>query len=98
MVSSQSVGYPLTIIATVELITDGVEEIDDARRAFLEAPQVQQCYYVTGQLDFVVVMLVADMSEYEELTRRLFFKYSNLRKFNTYVCMDKVKTGMQVPI
>lgn len=98
VISGESVGYPLTIIALVELSTDTMEEMDHARKAFLNAPEVQQCFYVTGTLDFVMVIIVRSMSEYEELTRRLFYKNNNVKKFNTHVCMDQVKAGMHLPI
>jgi len=61
------------------------------KQAFCAAPEVQQCYYVTGDADFVLVLLVADMAEYERLTRRLFFGNPNVRKFRTLVTMERVK-------
>ncbi len=38
------------------------------------------------------------MSEYEALTRRLFFDNSNVKKFRTFVAMDRVKVGLAVPL
>ncbi|MFI4994880.1 MAG: Lrp/AsnC ligand binding domain-containing protein [Hyphomicrobiales bacterium] len=68
------------------------------KAAFFSAPQVQQFYYVTGDVDFVLIVLVADMREYEALTRRLFFENRNVRKFRTLVTMDRVKFGATIPV
>jgi DNA-binding Lrp family transcriptional regulator len=61
-------------------------------------PEVQQCYHVPGEADFVVVITVATMKDYEALTRRLFFNSHNVRRFRTLAVMDRVKVGLQVPI
>lgn len=50
---------------------------------------MQQIYYVTGDFDFMLVMNVRDMSEYERLTRELFFASGNVRQFKTYVAMQR---------
>ncbi|TGR95743.1 Lrp/AsnC family transcriptional regulator, partial [Mesorhizobium sp. M2E.F.Ca.ET.209.01.1.1] len=63
-----------------------------------EVPQVQQCYYVTGEADFILVVTVATMADYETLTRRLFFANNNVKRFRTFVAMDRVKVGLEVPV
>lgn len=72
--------------------------IDAAKREFTAAPEVQQCYYVTGDADFVLVMLVPTMADYEAVTRRLFFGNNNVKRFRTFVAMDRVKVGLTVPM
>ena len=42
-------------------------------------------YDVTGEADFVLIITVASMSEYEALTRRLFFGNHNVKRFRTLV-------------
>lgn len=53
---------------------------------------------MTGAADFVLVIVVPTMSAYEALTRRLFFANHNVRRFRTFVAMDRVKVGLEVPI
>ncbi|MIL10049.1 Lrp/AsnC family transcriptional regulator [Salmonella enterica subsp. enterica] len=98
LIEAAAVGMPLTIIADVTLESEGLGLIDEAKRAFAAAPEVQQCYYVTGEADFVLVMLVATMADYEALTRRLFFENHNVKRFRTLVVMGRVKDHMSVPI
>ncbi len=96
--SPAAVGKPITLIVEVELENEGSAMIDAAKSLFANTPEVQQCYYVTGETDFILIILVADMASYEVLTRRLFFANSNVRKFRTFVAMDRVKTGMLVSL
>jgi Lrp/AsnC family transcriptional regulator, leucine-responsive regulatory protein len=98
VVDPAALGHPITLFVQVELVSETALDIDAAKCAFLAAPEVQQCYYVTGDVDFMLVVLVPSMAAYEALTRRLFFVDPNIRKFKTFVVMDRVKTGLRVPI
>jgi len=91
-------GAPIIIFVEIELDTDKIESIDELKNTFSKTPQIQQCYYVTGEVDFVLVIVVNNMKEYELLTRDLFFSNSNIRRFKSFVNMHAVKTGMQIPL
>lgn len=93
VVSPERVGLPLTIIVLVELVSEAPVDIDAVKQRLRDAPEVQQCFYVTGESDFILQIAVSSMAAYEEFTRRTFFQGGNVRKFRTFVCMDKVKTG-----
>ncbi len=71
--------------------------LEAMKRTFMACPQVQQCYYVAGACDFVLILLVRDMAQYTQLTRELFFQSNNVKHFKTLVAMSNVKTGLQVP-
>lgn len=98
IVDPAALGRPITILVEVEVANESGERIDDLKRRFLAAPEVQQCYYVTGEVDFMLVVTVPTMADYEEMTRRLFFADENVRKFRTFVTMDRVKTGTHIPV
>ncbi|TIR45072.1 MAG: Lrp/AsnC family transcriptional regulator [Mesorhizobium sp.] len=95
LVDPAKVGHPITVFVEVEVES---ELIDAAKRGFAAVPEVQQCYYVTGEADFILVVTVATMADYEALTRRLFFENNNVRRFRTFVAMDRVKVGLEVPV
>lgn len=92
------VGQPITIFVEVEVESEQSAEIDALKRRFSSATEVQQCYYVTGEADFILILLVADMAHYERLTRSLFFDSGNVRKFRTFIAMDNVKSTLSVPL
>lgn len=97
-VAPHHVGRPLTIVVEVQLDAEREDLLDAAKSRFAAAPEVQQCYYVTGNVDFVLVVTVATMGDYEALTRRLFFSNRNVKKFRTLVVMERVKVGLSIPL
>lgn len=96
IIDPEKINLPLTIIVEVELVSETTEEIDAIKELLSNRPEVQQCYYVTGEVDIVLIMLVASMAEYEELSRLLFIENKTVRKFRTFVSMDRVKAKLEV--
>src|SRR5699024_8289745 len=87
-------GRPVRVIAQLAVESEQVDRLDEVRDSLVDRPEVQQCYYVAGEWDFVVILLVKDMAEYTELTRKLFFGNDNVRRFSTQVVMDAAKVGL----
>lgn len=71
---------------------------DATKKSFAEAPEVQQCYYVTGEADFILLVVVRTMADYKAMTRRLFFSNRNVKRFRSFVAMDRVKVGLNVSL
>lgn len=90
--------YKMTFIVMVELERESLQQLDTFRKRARNEPQVQQCYYVTGEADFILVCAARDMQDFEALTHRLFFEDSNVRRFRTSVAMNRTKIGLTLPI
>lgn len=98
VVSPAAVGRQLTMIVDVTLERERPDMMDQFKRAMLATPEVMQCYYVTGDTDFILILTARDMRHYEEFTKQFFFANPNIRRFQTRVVMDRVKAGLFVPI
>ena len=98
VVRPEALGYALTIAVEVEVENERSDLLDAMKRSFQACPQVQQCYYVAGECDFVLILAVRDMAQYNDLTRSLFFESNNVKRFRTLVAMSRVKVGLTVPV
>lgn len=97
-ISPKAVGLPVTCIVAVDLRDESTREMARFKRRMTARPEVQQCYYVTGQADFMLVVLAASMESYEAFTREALLEDANVQSFTTHVVLDRVKTGMSLPI
>ncbi|MEM8592127.1 MAG: Lrp/AsnC family transcriptional regulator [Pseudomonadota bacterium] len=91
------VGQPMSFVIMVELERERLDQIDAFTRRCRSEPQVQQCYYVTGEADFCLICTASNMADFEALTKRLFFDDSNVRRFRTSVVMSRKKVTLAVP-
>lgn len=98
VIDPPSVGQAVTLLVEVHLENERLDLLDAAKARLAADPHVQQCYYVTGDADFMLVVTVPTMADYEALTRRLFFDGGNVKRFRTLVVMDRVKVGLGVPL
>lgn len=96
VLSPAKLGRDLTVIVEVILERENRQNLDAFKRKMREAACVQQCYYTTGEADFLLVLLVRDINEYEAFTQEHFFDESNISRFKTSVVMDRVKTSLDV--
>ena len=97
LLSPAALGFKMTFVILVELERERIDQLDAFRRKVRSEPQVQQCYYITGDADFALIALARDMDDYQELTHRLFFDDSNVKRFRTSVVMDRSKVSLEVP-
>lgn len=95
---AKALGVPVTCIVGVDLEYERNQHVDEFKQRMREHPNVQQCYYVTGSQDFVLVVVARSLQEYEEFTREALMEHANVRSFTTLVSMDTVKAGYALPV
>ena len=88
----------ITIIVQILSDIEGDEHDKEFKKSMLSAPEVMQCYYVTGDYDYVVIATFNEMGDYEEFTKKYFLKDPNIKRFNSMVVMNKVKENLSIPI
>ncbi|MFD1770956.1 Lrp/AsnC family transcriptional regulator [Sphingobacterium suaedae] len=98
IVDREKLGHYVTLLVEVSLESEKANDIDQAKFLFRARPEVQQCYYVTGDTDFILIVVVPSMHHYELLTRELFFGNPNVKHFKTFVAMDLVKVGTTISL
>ena len=98
IVDPLAVGLTMSFVVGVELERERSDILDAFRRAAIADPSVQQCYYVTGVADFILIVIAKDMADFEAFTRRLLFDNANIRRFTTSVIMSRDKIGNLIPV
>lgn len=96
IVDTGALGMTITAVVEVHLIDERPPTVDGAKALFLAAPEVQQCYYVTGGISFVLVIVTRDMIEYEAISRRLFADNDAVASFRSLIALNRVKTGAEI--
>lgn len=98
IVDPEALSATITAIVEVHLNDERAVSVDRAKALFRDTPEVQQCFYVTGGISFVLIIVTTDMRSYERLTRRLFAENELVKSYRTLVALDRVKTDTAVVI
>ncbi len=98
VIDNKKVGKSLTLIIEVKIKNKQTGAMDHHKSIFLEHPAIQQVYIVTGDFDFLLIMTVSDMSEYEIISEKLLFNDENIQGFKTMVTLQNIKQSFEVNI
>ncbi|TDC57109.1 Lrp/AsnC family transcriptional regulator [Actinomadura sp. KC345] len=91
-------GPTVLAVVLVTLNQESFEHHDAFAERLLASPQVQQCYRVAGPWDYVVVLAARSTRECGRLGDRLFKADDNIKRYETLVVFDTVKTGLALPL
>ena len=90
VVQPARLGRPLTLIVFFSLARERLSEIQKLIKALKKRPEVASAGDVTGETDFVLLLHVASMAEYETFTQDVFLSDPNIGRFTTLVSMRQV--------
>lgn len=93
IVQPASLGRPLTLIVFLSLAREQLSQIEKFIKALKRRPEVVSAWYVTGETDFVLLLQLANMAEYETFTQDVFLSDPNIGRFTTLVSMRQVIAG-----
>lgn len=96
VLSPAKLGREMTVIVEVILERENRQQLEAFKKKMRDAPSVQQCYYTTGEADFLLILSMRDIKEYEAFTQEHFFDASNISRFKTSIVMDRVKRSLDV--
>lgn len=96
VLSPNKLGRAVTVLVQVSLHHEDLAHLEAFKHHMRQAPEVQQCYYTTGEADFMLIVVVADMAAYEAFTQQHFFSNANVARFQSSVVMDRVKVTLDV--
>jgi len=91
-------GWGLSALVEVSLDTQTSEALDAFEARAVDEACVQQCWRVSPGPDFVLVIQVADMPAYQEVTRRLFNEDARVRNVRAFFAVKRAKFGTAVPL
>jgi Lrp/AsnC family leucine-responsive transcriptional regulator len=98
VVDPAKVGKKLTMIIDVTLEQESTESINRFKETMRAHPQVMQCYYITGDKDFVLILCMRDMEEFQCFQQEFCIDNPVVSRFSTSVVVDPVKVGLAVEI
>ena len=60
-------------------------------------PEVQQCYVLAGDWDYLVILATRGVAHCREVAERLFAGDENLKRYETRMVFEPVKLGLALP-
>ena len=81
----------LISFVSVSLEKQGDDFLANFERKMNECPEVKQCYFIAGEVDYLLMVHVEDIAMYNEFIRRVFVNVPNIKSFRSSFCLSRVK-------
>lgn len=99
LVDPARLGPMLHVVVEVTMERDHKALYQRFEQRALAHASVKQCYQVTGEVDFVLIVVVPDMEAYDRFCDAVLYADDNMRKFRTLVSRFRRKfdTSVEIP-
>jgi Lrp/AsnC family leucine-responsive transcriptional regulator len=91
-------GLHTTVLVALTLERESKDLVAALKRRLLADDAIEQCWYVTGRFDLIVLVRVADIRAYEALIQRLFSSDPNVKRSESLVVLEEVKRELRIPL
>ena len=102
LVQPETVGLGLTAYLNVRLEkyteTSKRNPMDVFRASVQTWPEVVECVSLTGEMDYLLRVVVADMQHYSRFIMDTLLKHPSVQDCKTSFVLDRVKTTTAVPV
>ncbi|MFD0321305.1 Lrp/AsnC family transcriptional regulator [Lysobacter gummosus] len=93
---------PLALGSTLAAVWVTMERESVERHAAFHArvraaPEVQQCYTLAGEWDYLVILATTGVLHCRQVVDRLFLDEGNVKRYDTHLVFDVVKHGLELP-
>ena len=88
----------LVVFVQIRLNRTAQDVFEDFKKAALELPEVQECYLVSGNFDYLIKARVADMAAYRALLGDTLLALPGVQESTSYVVMEQVKESLALVV
>lgn len=98
LLDPEKFGPSLQIVVEVIMTKDDAQLYQRFEQSVNDVAAVKQCYRVTGDSDFVLIVMVRDMNEYDDFCNDVLYSDDNLLKFRTLVARKRAKFDVSIAL
>jgi Lrp/AsnC family leucine-responsive transcriptional regulator len=82
LIAPAAAGNRVTVIVEVSLEREQLQQREEFERSVRTLPEVVQCYYVTGNSNYVLILNLKTMEDFSKFTDEVFFSNPNIKQIS----------------
>lgn len=94
----KKVGCGLQAFVQIRLGDHAEQTVTDFQAAVLRRPEVVGCYAITGNSDFLIHVMTADLDALSEFTTRTLLRMPGIRETQSSIVLSVLKADGAVPV
>jgi len=98
IVDPKRLGKTIQAIVQIKLEQHSDEIVERFRRTLLDRPEVLTCYTMTGEMDFLLHVIVRDIDALSDFTMRRLLRVPGVRDVKSSIVLETVKRSVVIPL
>jgi Lrp/AsnC family leucine-responsive transcriptional regulator len=98
LLSDEALRGSTMFVVRVVLASGTLARSERLERTFAKLPEVTQCYHVTGDFDYLLIVHTGDISEFTGFVERRLKDNPDVARYETHVVMKSVKRSLEAPV
>ena len=98
LVDPAAVGLPVSVFIQVTLERQIETALETFEQTVLARPEVMECYLMTGDSDYLLRVVVADLSAYERFLMDHLTRLNGVASIKSSFALKQVKYGTALPL
>ena len=98
MVDQQAVGLPVSVFVSIKLESQREEALTKFGKSIERWPEVLECYLMTGPRDYLLRVVVSDLSAYERFLKQKLTKLTGIASIESSFALEQVKYTNSLPV
>lgn len=96
--SLQALGFSGVVIVMVELRSQAEHILDEFEHEVVKCPSISYCGFISGDTDFIIMIHVSSLDEYDDIYRRELSNLPHVAKIRSSFVLREVARRATVPI
>jgi Lrp/AsnC family transcriptional regulator len=98
LVNAEKLGLGISVFVAIETGDHSATWIETFAQTVADMPEIVECWRLGGDVDYLLRVVVSDMTAYDGFYRKLTARVSSLRKVTSRFAMECVKSTTALPI
>jgi DNA-binding Lrp family transcriptional regulator len=98
VINERAVGLPISVFVTVTLSSQSEAALSAFEQAVAAAPEVMECYLMTGGADYLLRLVVKDVDDLERLHAKTLTRLPGVHRVSSSVAMRSVVKRGALPV
>ena len=98
LVNAEKLGLGISVFVAIETGDHSAAWIESFAKTVADLPEIVECWRLGGDVDYLLRVVVSDMTAYDSFYRKLTARVSSLRKVTSRFAMECVKSTTALPI
>jgi len=97
-INRTKIGLGVTVFVAVGLDRHREEEAERFRRVVLKLPQVVSCHAISGEADFLLEIVIADLNDDSEFVLKRLRRIPGIKDLHSSFALETLKPSSSVPL